>query len=74
MKYNKFQDIELSALGFGCMRFPVLEDKSIDEEQVAKMFDLAIEGGVNYFDTAWPYHEGNSEIVTGKLQIGRAHV
>ncbi len=67
MKYNKFQDIELSALGFGCMRFPVLEDKSIDEEQVAKMFDLAIEGDVNYFDTAWPYHEGNSEIVTGKL-------
>ena len=68
MKYNKFQDIELSALGFGCMRFPVLEDgKTIDEEQVAKMFDMAIKGGVNYFDTAWPYHEGNSEIVTGKL-------
>ncbi|MBR0482048.1 MAG: aldo/keto reductase [Firmicutes bacterium] len=67
MKYNKFQDLELSALGFGCMRFPLLEDgKTIDEDQVAKMFDIAIKGGVNYFDTAWPYHEGMSEIVTGK--------
>ncbi len=67
MKYNKFQDIELSALGFGCMRFPVLEDKSIDVDQVEKMFEIAFKNGVNYFDTAWPYHEGNSEIVTGKL-------
>ena len=68
MKYNKFQDIELSALGFGCMRLPVLEDgKTIDEAQVEKMFDMAIKAGVNYFDTAWPYHEGNSEIVTGRV-------
>ena len=68
MKYSKFQDIELSALGFGCMRFPLLEDgKTIDEDQVEKMFEIAIKGGINYFDTAWPYHEGKSEIVTGKM-------
>ena len=67
MKYNRFQDLELSALGFGCMRFPVFEDKSIDKEQVEKMFDYAIANGINYFDTAWPYHEGKSEIVTGKF-------
>ncbi len=67
MKYNRFQDLELSALGFGCMRFPVLEDKSIDEEQVEKMFDYAIANGINDFDTAWPYHEGKSESVTCKF-------
>jgi len=68
MKYNEFHGLKLSALGFGCMRFPVLEDgKTIDEAQVEKMFDLAIKNGINYFDTAWPYHDGNSEIVTGKV-------
>ncbi len=68
MKYNDFQGIKLSALGFGCMRLPLLEDgKTIDEELTAKMFDTAIKGGVNYFDTAWPYHGGMSEIVTGKI-------
>ena len=47
MKYSKFQDIELSALGFGCMRFPLLEDgKTIDEDQVEKMFEIAIKGGI----------------------------
>ncbi len=67
MIYREFKDDKLSMLGFGCMRLPLLEDgKSIDEEQVFKMTDYAIENGVNYFDTAYPYHGGLSEVVIGK--------
>ena len=67
MIYKQFQDLRLSQLGFGCMRFPLLADGvTIDERQVADMTDYAVEHGVNYFDTAWPYHQGNSERVIGK--------
>ena len=53
MIYKKFQDKQLSALGMGCMRFPVIEGSGeIDEEKTAEMFDYAIKNGVNYFDTA----------------------
>lgn len=54
-------------LGFGAMRLPQLEDKSIDVEQVGRMVAYAIEHGVTYFDTAWPYHGGMSERVMGQL-------
>jgi len=57
---------KVSLLGFGAMRLPCLEDKSVDEVQVQKMTDIAMESGVNYFDTAYPYHNGLSEIVMGK--------
>lgn len=69
MIYKHFHGLELSALGIGAMRLPVVgEDYSaIDETQTAKMIDYAIEHGVNYFDTAWGYHDGNSESVTGSL-------
>ena len=68
MIYKQFQDLRLSQLGFGCMRFPLLADGvTIDEQQVADMTAYAIEHGVNYFDTAWPYHQGNSERVIGKV-------
>ena len=68
MIYKPFQDLRLSQLGFGCMRFPLLADGvTIDEQQVADMTAYAIEHGVNYFDTAWPYHQGNSERVIGKV-------
>ena len=68
MLYNQFQDKQLSSLGMGCMRFPVIEGGGqIDEEKTAEMFDYAIKSGVNYFDTAWGYHGGQSEIVVGKL-------
>ena len=66
MIYFDFKDIRLSKLGLGCMRLPIKEDKSIDEDEVFRMVDYAIENGINYFDTAYPYHEGKSEIVIGK--------
>lgn len=67
MIYKAFQDLQLSQLGFGTMRLPLREDKSIDEELAAAMTDAAIRQGVNYFDTAWPYHSGKSEPVIGKI-------
>ena len=66
MIYSKFQDKALSLLGFGTMRFPKLEDGSIDQAQVEEMTRYAIDHGVNYFDTAWFYHSGTSEVAIGK--------
>ena len=68
MIYRTFQDLQLSALGMGSMRLPVIggDDTRVDEEQVKKMVALAIEGGVNYFDTAWGYHGGQSELAMGR--------
>ncbi len=57
---------ELSILGFGCMRLPVKEDGSIDEERAKKQVRYAIDHGVNYVDTAWPYHMGASEPFVGR--------
>ncbi len=68
MKYIDFQDIKLSALGLGMMRLPLIGDTGIvDEEKAAEMVDFAYKNGINYFDTAWGYHNGNSELITGKL-------
>ena len=67
MIYKDFKDKKLSLLGFGTMRLPLNEDKSINEKEFQEMFDLAIENGVNYFDTAWPYHSGMSEVSLGKV-------
>ncbi len=67
MIYSKFQDEKLSLLGFGAMRLPLMADGSIDEAQTAEMVRLAFEGGVNYIDTAYPYHGGKSEIVLGRV-------
>lgn len=55
-KFKKL-NIEPSKLGFGCMRFPTNEDGSIDEREAQNLLDRAYEGGVTYFDTAWPYHD-----------------
>ena len=66
MLYHDFCDLKLSALGFGMMRLPLNEDKSIDEEQVFRMVDYALANGVNYFDNAYPYHGSRLEIVAGK--------
>ncbi|MBE5782285.1 MAG: 4Fe-4S dicluster domain-containing protein [Clostridiales bacterium] len=69
MIYRNFQGKELSMLGFGTMRLPTLPDGAIDEKQVFRMVDLAMSHGVNYFDTAWPYHGGLSEVVIGKALV-----
>jgi len=57
---------ELSVLGFGCMRLPVKEDGTIDEERAKNQVRYAIDNGVNYVDTAWPYHMGASEPFLGR--------
>lgn len=66
MIYRRFQDKDLSLLGFGAMRLPLLEDKSIDQEELNDMVKYALEHGINYFDTAYPYHGGKSEIALGE--------
>lgn len=69
MIYNEFKGLKLSALGMGTMRLPVVDGKNdqIDEAAAAEMVAVAMEKGVNYYDTAWGYHDGNSEIVMGKI-------
>ncbi|MBQ9048477.1 MAG: aldo/keto reductase [Solobacterium sp.] len=63
-----FRDEQLSALGFGAMRLPVIngDDSRIDEETAQKMIDTAMSAGINYYDTAWGYHDGHSEEVLGR--------
>ena len=57
---------ELSILGFGCMRLPLNEDRQIDESRAINQIRGAIDQGVNYLDTAWPYHAGESENLLGR--------
>ncbi|HJD31047.1 MAG TPA: aldo/keto reductase [Candidatus Eisenbergiella stercorigallinarum] len=68
MIYRDFQDMKLSGLGMGAMRLPVIDgdDSRIDETKTQVMVDYAMEQGVNYYDTAWGYHDGHSETVMGK--------
>lgn len=68
MIYKPFEDIKLSALGMGCMRLPVIGGNyaEVDEAATSQMVDWAFSHGVNYFDTAYGYHEGNSELALGK--------
>lgn len=68
MIYKQFQDLKLSALGMGAMRLPVLdgEDAKIDAAATEQMVDHAMAQGVNYYDTAWGYHNGQSELVLAK--------
>ena len=69
MIYKTFQDLRLSALGMGCMRLPRTskEEADVNEAETARMVAYAMEHGVNYYDTAWGYHDGNSELVMGRI-------
>lgn len=67
MIYKNFADKKLSALGLGCMRLPVQEDKSVDMAATREMVAYAMKHGINYYDTAWGYHDGKSEIVMGEI-------
>lgn len=69
MLYKDFKDKKISMLGLGCMRLPVVDGNNgeIDKLKAAEMISYALKNGVNYFDTAWGYHEGTSEPVLGEL-------
>ena len=72
MLYRKFPRCghDLSILGFGCMRLPLAGDQlnagNVDEQKATEMIRTAIDGGVNYVDTAYPYHDGESERILGR--------
>lgn len=74
MQYRKFGNLDwkVSALGFGCMRLPTIDGKAgnIDQAKTTEMIHRAIEAGVNYFDTAYVYHDQKSEIALGKALEG----
>lgn len=68
MKYRKFGEIEfnVSALSFGCMRLPCDGNGNVIEKETIEMIQYAIDNGINYLDSAYGYHDGISEVVTGK--------
>ena len=69
MHYSKFKDKSLSLLGMGNMRLPQVGEgwgKPVDTEKAEKIIDYCFENGVNYFDTAYVYHGGDSEKFLGK--------
>ncbi len=78
MKYRKFinENINISILGFGCMRFPLYDSNdngSINKEKSFEMLKYAFDSGINYFDTAYTYHDGQSEVFMGEAikKLGR---
>lgn len=67
MKYSHFEDLKVSQLGFGTMRLPMKADGKIDRELTAKMVKVAMDAGINYYDTAWGYHGGEAEEAMGEI-------
>lgn len=70
--FPKLPDLPISSLGFGAMRLPIVggDPARIDEEAATAMVHEAVAAGVNYVDTAWPYHAGQSERFLGKVLGG----
>ncbi len=69
MIYIIFKDKKLSALGMGCMRLPLTDSNEIDINATREMIDYSMKNGINYYDTAWGYHDGESETVMGEILI-----
>ncbi len=67
MLYHAFQDKKLSALGMGCMRLPCTSASDVDIEATREMIAYAMQNGINYYDTAWGYHNGKSETAMGEI-------
>lgn len=67
MIYREFKGLSLSNLGLGMMRLPVKEDGTVDEIKTEEMIKYSMENGINYYDTAWGYHNGESELIVGKI-------
>ena len=67
MIYKEYQQERLSALGLGAMRLPTAPDGTIDKQAAAEMVAYAMKNGINYYDTAWGYHSGQSEPVMGEI-------
>jgi len=69
MEYKTFKKMGISPsmLGYGCMRLPLLKDGKIDEPEAERLLDTAIAAGVTYIDTAYPYHDGDSEPFVGRV-------
>jgi predicted aldo/keto reductase-like oxidoreductase len=69
MIYKPFHDLNISHLGMGNMRLPTIGERRgpIDEEKAREIIEYAYEHGVNYFDTAYRYHGGESERFVGKV-------
>lgn len=69
MIYSDFQGLKISQLGMGNMRLPVIDndDSRIDKDKTREMIKYCMENGINYYDTAYGYHNGNSELVVGEL-------
>ena len=68
MEYRRMENLGVypSLLGFGCMRFPTDENGKIDRPAARALLALAMQNGVNYLDTAYPYHDGESEPFLGE--------
>lgn len=69
MQYNELEKLgeRVSRLGFGCMRFPTTPEGGIDEPRAEAMLDSAYRAGVNYFDTAYFYHQHTGEAFVGRM-------
>ena len=66
MIYRDFQGLRLSLLGFGTMRLPTTAAGDVDTAETEALLDYAMTHGVNYYDTAWPYMQNQSETVVGR--------